>query len=62
MSFILETRSHKERHLKVLCHRHNGLQAEQVCGAELIRCKWKKKGIKKTNGPWLPIEKSRGRT
>ena len=32
-------RSHEERHLRILCDRHNRLQAERVYGAEFIQAK-----------------------
>jgi hypothetical protein len=41
-------RSHEERFLKVLCHRHNRFQAERVYGVEFIRAKIDEKKRKRS--------------
>ena len=56
--------SHEERFLKVLCRRHNLLQAERVYGTEFIRAKIKsKKGREishRLSQPLLPAREKQG--
>jgi hypothetical protein len=40
-------RSHDERHLRLLCKRHNRLQAERVYGAGFIQAKIEKKSVRR---------------
>jgi hypothetical protein len=57
-------RSHEERYLKVLCHRHNRFQAERVYGADFIRTKIEEKkrqklsrrGVRQSTTSKLPID------